>query len=302
MIITKKKLNLIIEQSFDSSIENLLLEQENDPNEWVGLTYKEVAQKLKAAGATTLRGAWWKQFKRNDPVRIKYRSWYKNRRKARKPQKKTGGAQGQKTQAAQKTDKKPPSLKVKKGVDKYSMLMDPRMFDKANDVNAYKLYMAASSNRKKYGYPAPVPTHEAIFMNPEHPYFGLNSGEVAYIRGNKKSGVPPTRKYETGFVQVSDRKKSQAMLTGWLTKMSKQSVPKDAVLSRQKVVQKHKAAQADVKAEKSSQVDPYFADHIKSLEKKGIKWQLSQDGTALYAYQDQWNPDQASLVGEKPST
>lgn len=302
MTITEKKLRILIEQSFDTALKGLLIEQDTNKDEWVGLSYKEVAQKLKAAGAKTLRGAWWKQFKRNDPVRIKYRSWYKNRRKARKPQKKTGVDKEQNTQAAQKTDKKPPSLKVKKGVDKYSLLMDPRMFDKANDVNAYKLYMAASSNRKKYGYPAPVPTHEAIFMNPEHPYFGLNSGEVAYIRGNKNSGVPPTRKYETGFVQVSDRKKSQAMLTGWLTKMSKQSVPKDAVPSRQKAVQKHKAAQKDVKAEKSAQVDPYFADQIKSLESKGIKWKLSQDGAALYAYQDRWSPNSASLVGEKPST
>lgn len=217
---TKKQLKILIESRFDA----LLLEQEEEDMEWAGLPYKEVVARLRSYGVKSLKGAWWKKFKRNSEVRRKYRNWFRNRGKIKLD---SAGNKWRKTKGTEnwekisKGEKKPPSLKTSGDTDQYGNLMSPTNFDKADDKNAFKLYVQAAKNRKKYQYPPGVPTHEPIFLNPKHPYFGLTSGEVAYIRGNKDAGDPPSRKYEIGVATEPNKEKSEAMVKGWIAKHSK---------------------------------------------------------------------------------
>lgn len=58
----------------------VLVEEVSSSYDWVGMQYGDVAKQLRAAGVKSLKGKWWKQFKSNHPVRIKYRQWWKNRK------------------------------------------------------------------------------------------------------------------------------------------------------------------------------------------------------------------------------
>jgi hypothetical protein len=58
----------------------VLVEEVSSNYDWVGMQYGDVVKQLRAAGVKSLKGKWWKQFKRNHPVRVKYRQWWKSRK------------------------------------------------------------------------------------------------------------------------------------------------------------------------------------------------------------------------------
>lgn len=84
MILEKEILFSIIKEELEGVLKGtpFVLSEQFDKDEWVGLSYKDVAKQLRAAGVQSLKGKWWKKFKRSDPVRVKYRQWWKNRGRA----------------------------------------------------------------------------------------------------------------------------------------------------------------------------------------------------------------------------
>ena len=73
----KKQLRILIENRYDT----ILLEQEGEDMDWVGLPWKDIAAKLTAAGVKSYKPGWWNKFKKSHPVRKKYRKWYAYRGK-----------------------------------------------------------------------------------------------------------------------------------------------------------------------------------------------------------------------------
>ncbi len=96
---TKKQLKILIENRLDT----ILLEQEEEDMEWVGMPWKDVAAKLKSLGVKSLKGKWWNKFAKNSEVRRKYRKWYANR-----------GKKGQEYLASKKAEPTPAPEKPQK--------------------------------------------------------------------------------------------------------------------------------------------------------------------------------------------